>query len=122
MNSFNHYAYGAIGEWMVRVAAGLEIDEKNPGYKHSVIYPRFGGNLTYLEAEYDSIYGPVKSFWEDQGETGVLHVTVPVNTTATICLDGAKEVTDADGLSFQAGEGCMCAEAGSGTYKVTFKK
>ena len=62
MNSFNHYAYGAIGEWMVRVAAGIEIDEKKPGYKHTVIYPRFGGNLGWLKAEYKSVYGPVPEY------------------------------------------------------------
>lgn len=120
MNSFNHYAYGAIGEWIVRVAAGIEVDEKKPGYKHSIIYPRLGGNLSYLKAEYDSVYGAVKSFWEDKGSEAVLHVSVPVNTTATICLDGAKEVKDADGLSFTAGEDCMKAEAGSGEYCITF--
>lgn len=120
MNSFNHYAYGAIGEWIVRVAAGLEIDESRPGYKHSVIYPRLGGGLSYLKAEYDSVYGTIRSWWEDKGEEAVLHATVPVNTTATICLDGAKSVKDADGLAFRQAEGCMKAEAGSGTYTITF--
>ena len=120
MNSFNHYAYGAIGEWLVRVMAGLEVDEKKPGYKHSVIYPRMGGNLEYVDAQYDSVYGPVKCRWEDRfGET-VLKVNVPVNTTATICLDGAGEIKDSDGLTFAEGEGCMKAEAGSGEYTVTF--
>ena len=57
MNSFNHYAYGSIGEWLVRVMAGLEVDEKKPGYKHAVIYPRMGGNLDYVKAEYRSVYG-----------------------------------------------------------------
>ena len=120
MNSFNHYAYGAIGEWLVRVAGGLEIDEQKPGYKHSVIYPRLGGGLTYMKAEYDSVYGTVKSFWEDKGDTAVLHVTIPVNTTATICLDGAKEVTDADGLRFEKDDICMKAESGSGEYTICF--
>lgn len=122
MNSFNHYAYGAIGEWMIRVAAGLEIDEKKPGYKHAVIYPRLGGGLDYLKAEYRSVYGEVKSFWEDKGDTAVLHVSVPANTTATICLDGAKEVKDSDGLSFAAVDGVVQAEAGSGDYTVAFVK
>lgn len=122
MNSFNHYAYGAVMEWVYRVAAGLEIDETKPGYKHSVIYPRMGGNLEYLKAEYDSVYGTVESHWEDQSETAVLHVKVPANTTATVCLDNAKEVTEADGLNFVPAEGCMAAEAGSGTYKFVFKK
>ncbi|MDO4272980.1 MAG: family 78 glycoside hydrolase catalytic domain [Eubacteriales bacterium] len=120
MNSFNHYAYGAIGEWMVRVAAGLEIDESNPGYKHSVIYPRLGGSLDYLKAEYKSVYGSVKSGWEDQGDKAVLRVSVPVNTTATICLDNAKEVKDSDGLNFAVVDGVMKAEAGSGEYTITF--
>ena len=122
MNSFNHYAYGAIGEWLVRVAAGIEADEEKPGYKHSVIFPRLGGGLTWLKGEYDSVYGPVKSFWEDKGDTAVLHVSVPVNTTATICLDGAKAVKDADGLIFHKEEGYMAAEAGSGEYTVVFER
>ena len=122
MNSFNHYAYGAIGEWIVRVAAGLEIDETNPGYKHSVIYPRLGGGLDYLKAEYKSVYGSVKSFWEDKGDKAVLHVCVPVNTTASICLDEAKEVLDSDGLSFAVADGVMKAEAGSGEYTITFAR
>ena len=120
MNSFNHYAYGSIGEWLVRVMAGLEVDEKKPGYKHAVIYPRMGGDLSYVKAEYHSVYGAVKSFWEVTPEETVLHVSVPVNTTATICLDGAKEVKDGDGLHFTAGNGCMQAEAGSGDYEIHF--
>ena len=46
MNSFNHYAFGAVGEWMYRVVAGLEIDPDEPGYKHVIAQPRPGGGLT----------------------------------------------------------------------------
>lgn len=122
MNSFNHYAYGAIGEWIVRVAAGLEIDETKPGYKHSVIYPRMGGGLDYLKAEYQSVYGAVRSHWEDKGSEAVLHVSIPVNTTATICLDGAKEVKDSDGLTFQTVDNVLQAQVGSGDYTVIYTK
>ena len=122
MNSFNHYAYGAIGDWLFRVAAGLEIDEAKPAYRHTVIYPRIGGNLTYLEAEYDSVYGPVKSRWENEGNTVTLHIYIPANTTATVCLDEAKEVTEADGLIFACCDGVLKAEAGSGEYVVTFSR
>ena len=120
MNSFNHYAYGAVLEWVVRVAAGFEIDEQKPGYKHAIIYPRIGGGLSYLKGEYDSVYGTLESFWETEGNTVVLHVSVPANTTATICLDGAKEVAENDGLDFVQADGCMKAEAGSGDYTFTF--
>ena len=99
---------------------GLEIDEKKPGYKHSVIYPRLGGGLSYLKSEFESVYGAVKSFWEVEGNTVVLHVAVPANTTATICLDGAEEVVQADGLEFVKADGCMKAEAGSGEYTFTY--
>lgn len=122
MNSFNHYAYGAIGEWMARVAAGIEIDEKKPGYKHSIIYPRLGGGLSWLKAEFESIYGQVKTFWEAQGERVILHVSVPANTTASICLDGAESVLEADGLEFVMDRDCMKAEAGSGDYRIIFEK
>lgn len=122
MNSFNHYAYGAIAEWIVRVAAGIELDEKQAGYKHSVIYPRLGGELSWLKAEYDSVYGRVMSCWEDQGDKVILHVTVPVNTTATICLDEAKKVLEADGLTFAEQSGYRKAEAGSGSYRIVYKR
>jgi len=122
MNSFNHYAYGAIGEWLVRVAAGLEIDEECTGYKHSIIYPRIGGGLTWLKGGYDSVYGTVESAWEQQGDHIVLRVKVPVNTTATICLDGAKAILEADGLTFVSAEDYMKAEAGSGEYRIVFTR
>ena len=122
MNSFNHYAYGAIGEWLVRVAAGLEIDEECTGYKHSIIYPRIGGGLTWLKGEYDSVYGTVESTWEQQDDHIVLQVKVPVNTTATICLDCAKTVLASDGLEFVPAQDCMKAEAGSGEYRIVFTR
>jgi alpha-L-rhamnosidase len=122
MNSFNHYAYGAICEWIVRVAAGLEIDESQPGYKHTVIYPRLGGGLSYMKGEYNSVYGPVKSFWKDEGDYVELQVTVPPNATATVCLDQAAEVVDNDGLKFERKDGILQAETGSGVYSVRYVK
>ncbi|MDY3918028.1 MAG: family 78 glycoside hydrolase catalytic domain [Candidatus Limivivens sp.] len=122
MNSFNHYAYGAIGEWLFRVAAGLETSEEQSGYKHTVIYPRIGGGLTSVKAEYDSVYGVVGSHWTTEGDQVTLTVKVPVNTTAQICLDGAKEILAADGLEFTEGDGCRKAAAGSGTYTLCWKR
>ena len=50
MNSFNHYAYGAVGSWLYQTVAGIEIDEANPGYKHILIAPKPGGELTHVKA------------------------------------------------------------------------
>ena len=67
MNSFNHYAYGAIGDWMYRVMAGIEIDEAAPGYKHVLIQPRPGGGFTSVKASHETPYGKVASAWTLDG-------------------------------------------------------
>jgi len=86
MNSFNHYAYGAIGQWMVERIAGLAPDPEHPGYKHFYIQPRPGGPLTWAEAELETPYGKAKSAWRETGETLTIEATVPPNTTATLVV------------------------------------
>lgn len=86
MNSFNHYAYGAIGEWMVSSVAGLGLDEKAPGYKHIVIQPQIGEGITWAKAELMTRYGKASSAWEVKNDEFVLKVEVPANTYATIIL------------------------------------
>lgn len=90
MNSFNHYAYGAIGEWMYSVVAGIGIDESRPGYKHTLIAPRPGGGLTFAKASVESVYGTVASGWEIRDARFVLKIEVPANTTATVKLPSGK--------------------------------
>ena len=63
MNSFNHYAYGAIGEWMYRVMAGIEIDPAAPGYKHVLVQPRPGGGFTRPRRATQTLYGKAASAW-----------------------------------------------------------
>ena len=69
MNSFNHYAYGAIGDWMVHTVAGLDLDEKSPGYRHVVVHPQPGGGLTSARAELTTQYGSALSGWKLDGGT-----------------------------------------------------
>ncbi|MGB7848388.1 MAG: alpha-L-rhamnosidase C-terminal domain-containing protein, partial [Candidatus Acidiferrum sp.] len=90
MNSFNHYAYGAIGEWMYRVVAGIGMDEKQPGYKHILIEPRPGGGLKYAKASVESMYGRVSSGWEITKGKMKLKVEIPANTTATVGLPSGR--------------------------------
>jgi len=91
MNSFNHYAYGAVGDWLYREVAGIELDESKPGYKRIVIKPALCTALTWAEAELESMYGLIKSRWkrEEAGDVN-LAVTIPPNTTAKITLPYAK--------------------------------
>lgn len=91
MNSFNHYAYGAIGEWMYRNIAGINIDEAAPGYKKIIIKPRPGGGLTNASATLQTYYGNVSSGWKLQTDGSlVLDVEIPANTTAKIFLPDGK--------------------------------
>jgi alpha-L-rhamnosidase len=126
MNSFNHYAYGAIGEWMYRVSAGIDIDPRQPGYKHILIQPRPGGGLTLVKASVHSMYGQVASAWEIKDGSFTLRVEIPANTTATVRLPKARlaQVTE-NGASLQASPGVshaqqvedgVTAELGSGSY------
>jgi len=126
MNSFNHYAYGAIGEWLYRVVAGIEIDEQNPGYKHIIIQPHPGGELTYAKARLDSMYGPIESGWNVAGETVNVNVKVPANTSATVRLpdakvddvqEGGKPLDKVKGIVKTAQEGdTAIIQLGSGRY------
>jgi alpha-L-rhamnosidase len=129
MNSFNHYAYGAIGEWLYNHVAGLNIDPKNPGYKHSILSPHPGGGLTSAKAEFSSIYGLVKSAWEIEGDDFIYEVVVPANTSATVTLPGAKAeqvmlnssamTPDLKQKIKQAKQG-LELELGSGSYRFTY--
>lgn len=96
MNSFNHYAYGAIGDWLYRVVAGIEIDPERPGYKHIIIRPRPGGGLTHASAHHHSMYGEIISSWKIINEKFHLEITIPANTTAMVILPAidSKEITE----------------------------
>lgn len=130
MNSFNHYAYGAIGDWMVRVVAGLDLDEAMPGYKHLVIHPQPGGTLTHARAELQTQYGGAASGWRREGTTFHLDVRIPPNTRASIRLPGATlvqvmegsaPVASASGVRSASQDGdAVMVEVGSGDYVFSY--
>jgi alpha-L-rhamnosidase len=93
MNSFNHYAYGAIGDWMYRVMVGLDTDKDAVGYKKIRIQPHVGGKFTHASASYETQYGKLSSGWKIQDGKLILHAFVPANTTATIYIP-ATAATD----------------------------
>ena len=122
MNSFNHYAYGAIFEWIFRVAAGIEWDEEDPGYHHCVLYPRPGKQLRCMKGRYESIYGTIGTRWETDGDRVTLEIQLPPCVSAQICLDQAEEVLEADGLNFEEKNGLVSAAAGSGSYRIVYRR
>jgi alpha-L-rhamnosidase len=121
MNSFNHWAFGAVGEWMWRHIAGLNPDESKPGWKHFVIAPRPGGGVTWAKGEYESIRGRIASNWRVAEGLFQLKATVPPNTSATLWLpssDTAQITENGDpAVPSKTVENCAIFELDSGTYE-----
>ncbi|WP_167607073.1 alpha-L-rhamnosidase [Maribellus sediminis] len=109
MNSFNHYAYGAVGNWLYAKVAGLQTDPKVPGYKKLIIKPVINEKLDFAKASLNTMYGLAASEWKQNGENFELKVTIPVNTTATVFVPSKN----ANGYEIH--------EVGSGTYSFKSK-
>ena len=126
MNSFNHYAYGAIGDWMYRVVAGIEIG--TPGYKQILIQPQPDKRLSFAKAVFESSYGTIVSSWKIADGKMIVQVIIPANTTATIKLptSNAEKITD-NGIAIlnlfknikQDGKNVVI-EVGSGEYSFEY--
>jgi len=93
MNSFNHYAYGAVLAWMYGTMAGISEDPKAPGFKHIILAPIPDKRVGHVDASYNSAYGTIKSSWR-YGREGKWTWTfsIPANTTATVTVPGGKPV------------------------------
>ncbi|MGA2619765.1 MAG: glycoside hydrolase family 78 protein [Thermoguttaceae bacterium] len=129
MNSFNHYALGSCGQWLFDTVAGIGLDPAQPGFRHVIIHPRPGDGLTWAKASYRSIRGPIAAAWSVKDGKLALDVTVPANTTATVCLpvsdaaavlESDKPAAQAEGVKpLPAANGAVRFEVQSGTYKFT---
>jgi alpha-L-rhamnosidase len=132
MNSFNHYAYGAIGDWMYRVMAGIDVDEAAPGYKHILIQPRPGGGFNSVKASHETPYGKVASAWTIADGRFELSLEVPPNTKATVRLpraplasvtESGKPLTEGNGIGARRQEGdAAVVEVGSGRYRFSYEE
>jgi alpha-L-rhamnosidase len=132
MNSFNHYAYGAIGDWMYRVVAGLDTYDDAPGYKHIKIQPHIGGGLTNASASLQTYYGKASSGWKIEGDKIIMDIEVPANTKATIhvpALDGYQVKENGRVISIIKEIGVLGYEneyllltVGSGKYQFEISK
>jgi alpha-L-rhamnosidase len=116
MNSFNHYAYGSVGEWMYANIAGIAAGR--PGYREIVVRPRPGGGVTSARARFDSVHGPVATRWRQRDGHFTLTCEVPPNTTAEVWIPAAsaRAVTRAAGRFLRQEEGSAVYRVGSGTH------
>ena len=125
MNSFNHYAYGAVGEWLYHTAAGIQPDTDRPGFQHIRIAPTPSRQLGRLQVTYDSLYGPIRVHWEYRGDRFFLTATLPPNTRGTLVMPH-RDTPDleADWEASSSGEteaGHAIMPVGSGTYRLSYR-
>jgi alpha-L-rhamnosidase len=132
MNSYNHYAYGAIGDWMYRTIAGLDMDETKPAYKRIHFEPKFAGaKMTFAKASHQSMYGTILSAWQVNGKQIEVEVHIPANTTAQVVLSGAaveglregnQVLVLVDGIiNYREGKEGVHLEIGSGAYRFIYQ-
>ncbi len=94
MNSFNHYAYGCVCEWLWETAAGIASDPAEPGFKRIIMKPVPDKRLGHVNAEYKSAAGIIKSSWKYEGDTWTWQFTIPEGATALVTLPGETEATE----------------------------
>ena len=102
MNSYNHYAYGAVADWIYRYAAGIDTTPLDAGFHTVVLHPVFDARLGKIAFDYASSYGPIHSDWTATETTAQWHVTIPANTTGWLPLnaeDALKYKLDGIALS-----------------------
>jgi alpha-L-rhamnosidase len=130
MNSFNHYAIGAVGEWMMRAIVGINDDPARPGFERCVIRPRIPadapGAVNWAEGHYDSIRGRIGCRWERNAKCLTLSVRIPANMSATVYLPALAEKQVSEGghplrrasdlKVLGVKEGCLKVAVGSGDY------
>jgi alpha-L-rhamnosidase len=130
MNSFNHYAYGAVAEWLYRVVAGIDVDaEQGAGYRRVVVRPRPGGSLTHASAHVDTHRGRIETWWRLDADVLTVGLVLPPNTTAAVSLPSTSvdavtenevslvDVHGVDDVELRHGRVEFAARAGAYTFR-----
>ncbi len=138
MNSFSHYAFGAVMEWAFRDLAGIDTDGE--GYRRILIKPGFvlgdlkrdPNRIHWVKADYHSVRGLIQVTWRQEDDSTDLEVTIPPNTTARIfmpakdepsILEGGRPLSAAEGISVYGRHGCFFVlQTGSGHFSLSSKK
>lgn len=136
MNSFNHYAYGAVAAWMFDAMAGINYDTENPGFKRIILAPQPDARLA-VNCSYDSAYGTITTQSGFEGDVWTYDCSLPANTTGEIripvgdtelCTVNGKTAYDlfleTDGVKFVKTEGGVAVfevVCGKFTFRVTLR-
>jgi alpha-L-rhamnosidase len=125
MNSFAHYSFGAVYQWMIENIGGIRSD--GSAFKKIIIAPQMNDGMKSAKTEYTSIQGRIATDWKVESGQLTLNVTIPANTTATVFVpakdaaavtESGKPAAQAEGVKFLRSEqGCALFAIGSGTYR-----
>lgn len=127
MNSYNHYAFGSVVEWIYRAMAGINADPNTAGFKKIIISPIFdkSGKITQAKGKYQSVYGEISSEWTIlPDDKAVLKVKVPANTTAKIVLPANAHIIGikkGNTLENNPSSNNAMMEIGSGSHEFEIK-
>ena len=128
MNSYNHYAYGAVAEWMYRYGAGVDTVASSAGFRTIYLHPNFDARIGHLNFDYDSAYGTIHSDWTVQGDRATWKVTLPPNTSAVLSTATTNASSfQLDGVALEQSSKIHAASAPgeftlpAGTYTFTAK-
>lgn len=113
MNSFNHYAYGAIAQWLFEVVLGITPDD---GFQTFNIVPKPNKLLGFAKGGIDTLYGRIESAWEIKDNTLTISVSIPCNTTAKVILPAVREQDLTTAIEFKKVDDKMIVTLGSGDY------
>jgi alpha-L-rhamnosidase len=127
MNSFNHYAYGAIGDWMYRNITGIDNYGDAAGYKIISIKPHIGGNLNYANADLETGYGKISVHWKLAEGKFMMDTEIPANTKAVVYIpassaesitENGKKLSELKEITVTGKEGnYIVLQVGSGSYR-----
>jgi alpha-L-rhamnosidase len=126
MNSYNHYAYGAVGDWIYRYAAGIDATPNDPGFHTVLLHPNFDSRLGGVNFSYESSYGKISSSWKVAGRTATWNLTIPPNSSGLLKLNAAeqgkyrldrKALADNSKIAGKDVSGGRAFELPSGTYE-----
>jgi len=127
MNSFAHYSFGAVAEWMFKTIGGIDTD--GPAYRHIIIRPQPSGRIAWAKTSYNSIQGKIATAWKTDGKMLQLAVAIPANTTATVyvpardaagVMEGRKPAAKSQGVRFvEMKDRNAIFEIGSGIYRFS---
>jgi alpha-L-rhamnosidase len=122
MNSYNHYAYGAVADWIYRYAAGIDTTPLDAGFHTVVLHPAFDARLGNVDFKYESSYGKIRSSWKVEGKTAKWTLEIPANTTAWLDVSAVDaEKYKLEGAPLKASKLAKAAkggfELGAGKYQ-----